>query len=208
MTLSDRLEVAIALAAGASAVIAAVYTVVTARILKTNREAVAAMRSQVSELTRPRVMIWPSVRVGTQLLCLTVRNGGSSPAENLRMTLDHDFHVFGDKAPDKNLASFSAFSSVIEALPPGAEMLFYLGAAHQLFGPTADAEASPRTFSVRASYEHANRSFVENTTVDLRPFYESAVPQDPIAEEVEKVAKELQQLRREFSSFRQEFRRP
>lgn len=91
MTISDKLNLAIAIAAGLSAVVAAIYTFVTAKILRANRDTVAAMRSQVHELSRPRVLIWPWVRMGTTMFCLTVRNGGSSSAEQLRLTVDRDF---------------------------------------------------------------------------------------------------------------------
>ena len=44
MTISDKLNLVIAVAAGLSAIVAAFYTAVTAKILRVNRDAVAAMQ--------------------------------------------------------------------------------------------------------------------------------------------------------------------
>lgn len=204
MTFSDKLNFAIAIAAGLSAVVAAVYTFVTAKILRANRDAVAAMRSQVHELSRPRVMIWPWVRMGTTMFCLTVRNGGSSSAEQLRLTVDRDFYVFGEKREDRNLRKFSAFSNEIQALAPGAEMVFYLGVSYQMFA--AESESTPLTFTIHAGYSSSGVKYDERTVVDLKAFHESAVPQDPIADEIGKVAKELKSIHSELSSLRQQLK--
>jgi hypothetical protein len=194
MTSTSMLDLAIAIAAGVSAVIAAVYTVVTAKILRVNRGALDAMRAQVVELTRPRVVIWPWVRLGTQLFCLTVKNSGSTSATHLRLTLDRDFFVFGEQKEDRNLRHFAAFTNSIDALAPSAEMVFYLGVSHQMFRQPEKTASMPLTFSIRAEYRLGESKYDETTFVDLRPFLESAVPQDPIAEEIEKVSKELKRL--------------
>lgn len=202
MNLSDKINLSIAICAGLSAIVAAVYTYVTAKILSANRGAVAAMREQVHELSRPRIQIWPSPRVGTQIICLTVRNGGQSSAERVRLTIDRDFFAFGEKGDDKNLRNFSAFKYPFEALGPGAEILLYLGTGPQLYG-SKDSSLMPLQFTIKATYESIGRRFAESTTVDLLPFLNSVVPQDPIAEEVEKVWKEVQKAGNEIRSIRQ-----
>jgi hypothetical protein len=196
MTVADKINLGIALAAGASVIVTTFYVIFTRGILKANRDAVAAMREQTTELSRPRVAIWPHVRIGTQILCLSVKNVGNSSAHNLRMEVDRDFYVFGEKSDDKNLRLFNAFQYPIDALPPGAELLFYLHVSSQLFAPNADPITNVKKFSIRARYEFTGREYDERTDIDFNAYYSTVVPQDVIAEEVEKVHKELKELRR------------
>jgi hypothetical protein len=191
MTVSDKINLAIAICSGLSAVVAAAYTFVTTRILKASRDSVSAMRDQVHALSRPRIQIWPSARVGTPLICLNVRNSGPTAADHVSLTVDKDFFVFGEPGEDRNLRNFSAFKQPFETLGPGAEMIFYLGAGAQLFGSQC-SDRTPLQFTIQAGYDSSGHSYREVTTVDLLPFLNSAVPQDPIAEEVEKVWKELE----------------
>ena len=200
MTVSDRINLAIAICAGLSAIVAAVYTYVTMRILKSNRDAVSAMRDQVHELSRPRIQIWPSTRIGTQIICLRVRNSGPSAAERVSLTIDRDVFSFGDE--DKNLRDFSAFRQPFQAMGPGSEMLFYLGTGPDLFGE-GGSNRTPTEFTMQAMYESAGRRYTEATTVDLSPFRNSAVPHDPIAEEIEKLRKEAKTIGQEIRTFRE-----
>jgi hypothetical protein len=204
MTVSDKINLAIAVCAGLSAFVAAIYTFVTARILRANKDAVAAMREQVHELSRPRIQVWPSPRMGTQLICLTIRNSGPSAAEHVTLSIDRDFFAFGEAGDDKNLRNFSAFREPFDALGPGAEMIFYLGTGPQLLGPSRN-ERTPLQFRVDAAYGFSDRTYQEATTVDLKPFLHSAVPQDPVAEEVEKVWREVKRLGDEARNLRQWF---
>jgi hypothetical protein len=201
MTVSDKINLAIAVCSGISAIVAAVYTGVTTFILRASRDSVSAMRAQVHALSRPRIQIWPSVRIGTPLISLMVRNGGSSAADHVSLTLDRDFFVFGEQGEDRNLRNFSAFQNQFEALGPGAEMIFYLGTGPQLFGAKG-SERMPLQFAILARYDSSGHSYSEATTVDLLPFLNSAVPQDPIAEEVEHVWKELKKVGDELGRIR------
>jgi len=118
------------------------------------------------------------------------------------LTVDKDFFSFGEKSDDKNLRNFSAFKNPSEAFGPGAEILFYLGTGPQLFG-SQSSDLTPLQFTVKASYSSSGRIYEESTTVDLLPFMNSVVPQDPIAEEVEKVWKEVKRTGDELRGIRQ-----
>jgi len=201
MTVSDKINLAIAICSGLSAIVAATYTYFTTRILKASRDSVSAMRDQVHSLSRPRIQIWPSVRMGTPLLCLVVRNSGPNSAEHVSLTLDKDFFAWGGQGEDKNLRNFSAFKKPFEALGPGAELLFYLGMAPQLFG-TQTPERTPLQFTIQATYSYGGHTYREAITVDLLPFLNAAVPQDATAEEVEKVWKELEKVGSELRQIR------
>src|SRR6266705_4124077 len=110
MSTSDKIGLAIAIIAGISAVIALGYTIVTFHILRVTRQ-------QVRELTRPYIEVSPQIRMGTQLLTLSIRNTGNRSAQRLRLTLDRDFFAFGRDRPDSNLRHYSAFTREIATFP-------------------------------------------------------------------------------------------
>lgn len=187
MTVTDSLTAALV-------IITAIYAWATFKILRVNQGVVSEMRRQLAAAARPYVVIYPFVRVGTQIICLTVRNTGRSPALNLRLAIDRDFFQFGDTTDDKNLAKFSAFTQAIDSFAPGADLLFYLGVGHELFGRADTDTVCPRVFTITTTYSSADESFSERNSIDLRPYVNSAVPQHPIVEELERLRKSLDQL--------------
>lgn len=100
----------------------AIFAGLTFFILRANRAAVAAMRDQLADQNRPYVHVSVQVRMGTQVLQLLVKNVGRSPAQDLRLHIDRDFHQFGDKSEARNLAKQSAFTNPIDCLPPMSEL--------------------------------------------------------------------------------------
>src|SRR6266566_3855453 len=137
MSTADRINLAIAIAAGISVAVTLVYTVLTFRILKANQAVVEGMRDERLAQNRPYIRITVFIRTGTQLLYLSVKNTGRTPAWKLRLTIERDFYPFGEKRPDGNLATLAAFSQSIESYPPEAEMQFLLGSGPALFAEGA-----------------------------------------------------------------------
>ncbi len=191
MTSTDWLTLALV-------VITGIYAYVTFRILKANEAVVTAMREQQLAMNRPYVQVGVTVRVGTQLLYLVIKNVGRAAAERLRLQLDRPVHCLGESAESRNLATYSAFSRQIDSLPPGAELLFLLGTGPTFFAPDAKEELAPKVFGVKAAYESGVSRFEESTTVDLRPFLNTDVPHDPIAEELERLRRSIDGLPRQL----------
>src|SRR5205823_4375622 len=108
-----------------------------------NRAVVDAMRAQTIAQTRPYVELSVEIRTGTQLLYLTVKNTGKTPAWKVRLNMERAFHSNGDKRPERNIASWSAFSQVIECLPPATELRFDLGSAPTLLAESVDRNLVP-----------------------------------------------------------------
>ena len=176
-------------------VITAFYAWATFRILRVNEAVVAAMKEQTDSQLRAYVLVSMAPRIGTTLLCLTIKNVGRSPALNLRLTLDRDFFRNGERREDGNLAKLSAFSEPMDSLPPNAEMIFILGMGAAIVNSQAsDPSTSPLTFRVNATYDFGSRHFVEDTPIDLRPHLSSTVPHDPIAVEIERLRKSVDDL--------------
>lgn len=192
---ADSVAIIAAGATAASAIVAAVYTFATFRILKANRAVVEAMRAQTVAHIRPYVELSVSIRTGTQLLYLTAKNTGKTPAWKLRLVMDHPFHSNGDRRPERNIASWSAFSQVIECLPPATELRFDLGSAPNLFAESTDRNLVPLVFEIVATYSFEGLDVSEQTTIDLRPYLNTAVPHHPIVEELERTRRVLDQIR-------------
>jgi hypothetical protein len=173
----------------ALAVITAFYAWATFRILRANEGVVAAMREQIESQLRPYIEVSVAPRTGTTLLCLFIKNTGKSPAVSLRLEIDKDFHFQGERRDDKNLRELSAFSQQIESLPPNSAMIFLLGTGSAIFSAQSDPTISPLVFSIKATYHFGKNCYKEQTTIDLRPFLGSSVPQDAVVEELEHLRK-------------------
>jgi hypothetical protein len=191
MQLSDQINLAIAVVSGLTALASLAVMLATFKILRANRESVSVMREQVRSLSRPYVQITPWVLTGTTLIMLTIRNAGSTNAQNLRLTVDRDFYVNGENSPGRNLRDFSAFKEVIQCLSPRAELIFHLGVGHVVFG---QSEFCPTRFAITAEYDFENERASETTIVDLQPFQFSAQPVDPIAEQIEKLTQKVSDI--------------
>jgi hypothetical protein len=178
----------------ALAVITAFYAWATFRILRANEGVVAAMREQIDAQLRPYIEVSVAPRIGSNLLCLFIKNTGKSPAISLRLELDKDFHFQGERRDDKNLRKLPAFSQEIDSLPPNSQLNFLLGTGSALSGSQSDPKISPLVFSVSARYQFAKRSYSEQTTIDLRPFFHSIVPIDPVVEELEHLRQAVDKL--------------
>jgi hypothetical protein len=175
-------------------VITGFYAWATFRILRANEGVVAAMREQTETQLRPYVVISVAPRVGTTLLCLTVKNAGRSPAVNLRMKFDRDFFKNGEKRKENNLAALSAFTNPIESLAPDSRLIFNLGVGGAIFGSQADPSVCPTVFSIDATYQHGTREYVEKSTIDIRPMLSSAVEHDPVAGELERLRESIEKI--------------
>ncbi len=167
------------------------YAWVTFKILKANESVLKEMRGQQEALFRPYISISPVVYTDNPIFFLKVHNTGRSSADNLSLTIDKDFYQFGEKKDDRNLRNFSAFSSKIDSFVPNAQMLFYLAQGFVIFGKDAKKDITPSIFTVTAQYEFSGKSVQEQTVIDLRPYFKSAIPQDPIVSKLKDIKKSI-----------------
>lgn len=184
MEIADKINLAIAIISGCTALISLGVLLATFRILQANRDSVAVMREQVRSLSRPFIQVTPLVRTGTTLIMLSIKNAGTTNARRLKLSMDHDFFFNAEKNPGKNLREYSAFTEVIECLAPKAEIKFLLGLGHVVFGKS---DLCPPKFKISAEYEFEGEHVHEETVVDLTPFQFSAQPIDPVAEQLERL---------------------
>jgi len=175
-------------------VVTAFYAWATLKILRANESMVSAMRNQQNAAMRPYILVSASVRTGTQLFYLSIKNVGKTAALDLKLSLDKSFYQLGQKREERNIANSAAFSRVIDSLPPDGQLLFMLGDGPTLFGESNTEELSPLLFQVTAKYMSGSESISETSIVDLRPYISTVVPTDPIVEELGKLREEFVKL--------------
>jgi hypothetical protein len=185
MTLSDSLTVI-------NALLTTAYVVLTFKILRANQASVEALQRQFEAARRPVVTVRASLPPSTHMVILAIQNTGSSAALNLRLSVDQDFYLMGNRAA--NLRSVPAFSQAITSLPPGGELLFPLCTAYQL--DAAAPETGTLLFAVKAEYAFGSLSPVsEETTIDLRAYIASRVPTDSMVSAIEDIRDHLKEIR-------------
>ena len=163
-------------------IITAFYAWVTFRILKANEGVLKEMHEQQEALNRPYISISPVIYPDNPCFFLRIKNTGKTAAQNLKLRMDKDFYKFGQAGSQNNLRNLRAFKETIESYAPETEMLFYLAQSFVVFKEKADNEKTPDNFTIIAEYEYFRKKVVEKFIVDLRPFLDSAMPQDPLVQ--------------------------
>ncbi|MDR4652756.1 MAG: hypothetical protein MRJ52_10215 [Nitrosomonas sp.] len=174
--------------------ITAFYAYATFKILRANEAMVLAMREQQNAAMRPYILVSTSVRTGTQIFYLSIKNVGKTAALSLKLSLDKNFYQLGEKREERNIANSAAFSQTIDSLPPDGQLLFLLGTGPTLYGESNSNKLSPLLFKVTASYKSMMESYTETSIVDLRPYVNTDIPHDPIVEELRKLHQEITKL--------------
>jgi hypothetical protein len=106
--------------------------------------------------------------------------------------LDKDFYQFGEEKEESNLRSFLAFKEPIDSFVPGAEMLFYLAQSFLIFRKKTDQDLTPGILTITAQYEYQGKKVTENTVIDLRPYLGSALPYDPMVNQLKKLRETIE----------------
>lgn len=124
----------------------------------------------------PYISITPILEPDNPIFYLRISNCGKTTANNLSLSIDKSFYQFGEK---KDLASFTAFKKKIDSLPPKTEITFALAQGFLIFANNEENPKLPHTFSISAEYEFNEQKVKEISNIDLRPFLNADIPQDP-----------------------------
>jgi hypothetical protein len=106
--------------------------------------------------------------------------------------MDKNFYPHADPREHENIAKLPAFTEPIESLAPNARLVFILGVGGTIFGTKAEESLCPKVFHIHATYMHGDRTYAENTTIDIRPMLHSSVVHDPVAEEMKRLREMLE----------------
>lgn len=174
--------------------VTAFYAYATFKILRANEAMVKTMRDQQNAAMRPYIIISVNVRMGTQLLYLSIKNVGMTAAIDLRLSMDKNFYQLGEKREERNIANSVAFSQTINSLPPDGQFLFLLGNGTTLYSESNSEGLSPLLFTITANYRSITDSYTETSVVDLRPYINTDAPYDPVVEELRSLRQEVTKL--------------
>lgn len=181
-------------------VITGFYAWVTYRILKANERVVEAMREQSEAAFRPYVTVTPFVEPDNPNFYLRIANLGKTAATDLRLTIDRSFFKFGRRSEGDDLASFAAFNQPIDSFPPDSEIVFGLAQSFVVFADGADPTTCPTTFTVTANYKFGQKQVEERHIIDLRPYKQADVPQDPVIRKLKAINESIGKLTEAFKS--------
>lgn len=174
-------------------VITGFYAYVTFRMLKVNQEMAAAVREQIESSLRPYVSVG-LILEQFPIFHLRIANQGRTSANNLRLTISHDFFSFADKREEMNLAGLNAFNNEIPCFAPGMELIFPLAQSFVVFADKADPAVTPSKFSVTARYSYGDKTVEERTDVDLTAYLRTAPRPDVRTDELKKISESLDKL--------------
>lgn len=183
-------------------VITAFYAWATLKIPRANEAMVSTMRDQQNAAMRPYITVSTSLRTGTQLFYLSIKNEGKTAALGLNLSLDKSFYQLGEKREERNIAKSAAFTRPIDSLPPGCQLLFLLGNGPTLYGGSNGEDISPLQFQVTATYMAGPQLTSETSIIDLRPYINTDVPHDPVVEELRKLRESFDKLAKSVESLR------
>jgi len=175
--------------------VTAFYSWVTFKIMKANESVLLEMKEQHEDTFRPYISISPAIYSDSMLIYLEIKNSGKTSAENLKLEIDKNFYQFGEKQDDKNLKNLTAFTDSIDSFAPNAKMVFYLATGPNIFGPSADEEITPKTFTINTRYKYLEKEVEEKTIIDLRPYLNTALPPDPIVSKLKDISKNIERIK-------------
>ena len=168
-------------------IITGFYAWVTFRISKANEAVLSEMRNEQEALFRPYISIAPTFFPDNPCFFLSIKNIGKTEAKYLTLKMDKDFYKFGKKSEGNNIKDLCAFSKPIESFAPGAEILIYLAQHFVVFGNNSNENITPKSFKVSVQYQFGSKSVSENTIIDLTPYIDTALPQDPIVKKLKEI---------------------
>ena len=144
------------------------------------RQTVKAMREQNDRLMRPYVSV-RLTRDRTSYI-LIVENNGRTPAENLRLDIDREFHCLGSS--DFSLSEETLFSEGVSTFPSNAEVGYILGSTVQL---QDDPEDMPKRFTVTARYSYGDTTVEKDFEIDLRQFAKKVLVYKGVRRELKEI---------------------
>lgn len=151
-------------------VITGVYAWLTHRLAK-------AAESQIWEASRARVVASVGTNQGGQLFLLEIVNIGSSPAENLRVSVSRALHR--QLGQNQAITDAPFFKQGVRSFPARQPAKFSLGVSYRWLDPKTDRSFHPNTFDVIVNYKTHGRAIQDIFPIDIEnQFSLSAVDKD------------------------------
>lgn len=168
-------------------IITAIYAYFNFLTAKRNGEMVAQMKARHESFLAPAITVAIKIK-HSSMMCLLVNNRGQSPATNLRLSLDKDFHQFGKSTAEDNLRNFPMFQESIPSFSPGEELFTFLVQGHEL------NDFAPKNLTVRANYEFGGKTYEQSHSINLAAYFRTSQDRDELLDEAKKIRKALEEI--------------
>ena len=151
-----------------------VYVWLTCRLAK-------AAEAQIWQASRAAIVASVTTNQGGQLFLLHIANVGSSPAQNLRVSVNQPLHA--QLSHNKPITDAPFFRNGVTSFPPQHSVKFALGVAFRWLDPTTDRTIHPVVFDISVEYETHGRLIRDTFSIDMESLYSlSAVDKDYLEE--------------------------
>lgn len=170
-------------------IITGIYAYFNYLMARRNGEMVAEMKAQRESFLAPSITLALKIKHGS-MMCLLVNNRGQSPATNLRLSLDRDFHQFGNSASESNIRNFPMFQETIPSFAAGEELFIFLAQGHDL------NETTPVKFSVLAKYDFAGKAYEQAHSINLGAYMRTSQDRSELLDEAIKITKAVEEIAR------------
>jgi hypothetical protein len=108
----------------------------------------------------------------------------------MRLSLDRDFHRFGNASPENNIRNFPMFQEIIPSFAPGEELFTMLAQGHEL------NDFTPVKFSVLAKYEFAGRVYEYVHGINLGAYMQTSQDRSELLDEAKKISDAVEAIAR------------
>jgi len=154
-----------------------------------------ALTAQAAATSRPYISVRIRMRHDT-LRVLEIENIGKSPALDLVMALNKEFHIMGVTESERIPGIHRAFSfhNTIPVFSNGMKLLFPLATGDKLKDSSPDDPLIPLVFTLTATYGYAGQRYSEVHSIDLRLFDNSMVEKNFELDRLSTISKSLESI--------------
>lgn len=174
------------------AILTGLYVLLTYKILNANKTLMQRMALQAEEQKRAYINIRASDRAKA-IVFLIIKNIGKTAATNVKFKLDKDIKRFGNK---ENLKEIPLFKEGVTFFPPESEYQIDV-AQYWFFYPdekNKTREVLPSEFKITCTYETLDKTYTEETIIDIKSTYKTNYMMDEGVEKLEDIANKLNSI--------------
>ena len=165
-------------------IVTGVYVWLTYQISSSNKRTVDAINRQIEAQTRPILTVNIGIR-SRVLTYISIRNCGSSVAEQVKLRIDRAFFQFAELSAERDISQFHIFNDTIATFAPGDTYEIDLAQGFNINKEVNGANITPDNFKLTAEYWFGEKQYREEFDIDLKPYFSTRAPytiQEEIAE--------------------------
>ncbi len=176
----------------------------TRKAAEATERSVAEMKEARDQQTRPYVIAYFTIKEGTGLIYLVLKNIGQSVARNVRFSFDPPLKT-SNETINQMLAKMSFVTEGIQSMPPGYELKTFFDSTVSYL----NNEELPQKYNVRISYYGGIRpeQRIDEYVLDISAFwglsYTRETTMKDLVKRTEAIGKELSRIRQNIRQIAQ-----